>query len=231
MVSRRHPVSSQFLVPMHPRNVRGLLAPLHRPGVFLAVLMIVPPVAKPQEKCAELHRTSGALSVDGKWWNFVCETANPLTAADGLWDGAVAHVTNTAPKYGTDLGGFGEQVGASTLNTATQNFFGDFVLASALHEDPRYIRRGSQYGMFSRAGYAISRAWRTRTDNGRETFNWSNVLGAAASTGLSYAYYPPASRDGTAMTFEFVTDVVGTGFANLAFEFWPDVRHKLFHRH
>lgn len=168
--------------------------------------------------------------MSGKWRNFVQETASPLTVAGGVFNGAVSHVTNSDPKYGTNSEAFAQRVGASTLNIATQNFFGDFVMASLLHEDPRYFRRGPQYKSSSRVGYAISRAWLIRTDDGGTSFNWPNMLGAGMSTGLSYTYFPPASRNAEAMALEFVSDVFGSGFANLAIEFWPDVRQKIFHR-
>ena len=196
----------------------------------MVALAFAPVALQAQQKCDAVAQKSGALSVDEKWWNFVCETANPLTVAAGLFNGAVAHLTDTDPKYGTNADAFGKRVAASTLDIATQNFAGDFLLASALHEDPRYFRKGPQYGMWSRVGYAVSRGWRIRTDSGGSSFNWSNVLGAAASTGLSYTYYPPASRNGDAMAFEFVSDALGTGFADIAIEFWPDVRQRLFHR-
>jgi hypothetical protein len=83
----------------------------------------------------------------------------------------------------------------------------------------------------SRFAYAVSRAVVIRTDAGGRSFNWSNVLGTAMSAGLSNAYYPPPSRTGGAMMIHFATSVAGAGFANLAPEFWPDFKKKVFKRH
>jgi hypothetical protein len=85
--------------------------------------------------------------------------------------------------------------------------------------------------LWSRVGYAISRAVVIRTDTGGSSFNWSNTLGSAMSAGLSNAYYPPPSRTGGAMLIHFVSSVAGAGFANLAPEFWPDFKQKVFKRH
>jgi hypothetical protein len=171
------------------------------------------------------------LSTAGKWHNFVDETVSPLTLGAGAFNGGLSHITNSDPRYGTDAAAFAQRFGASLADIATQNFFGDFLFASAFHEDPRYVRKGAQYHMWSRVGFAISRAVVIRTDAGGSSFNWSNVLGSAMSAGLSNAYYPPPSRTGGAMVIHFVSSVAGAGFANLAPEFWPDFKQKIFKRH
>jgi hypothetical protein len=172
------------------------------------------------------------LNTTGKRWrHFVGETTSPLTLAGGTFNAAFSQVTDTDPRYGTDGAAFAERFGASIADIATQNFFGDFVVASALHEDPRYYRRGKGCGFWSRAGYAISRALVIRSDNGGNTFNFDNVFGSALSTGLSNLYYPPASRTGRRELMHFGIDVVDNGFVNLVPEFWPDFREKILRRH
>ena len=53
----------------------------------------------------------------------------------------------------------------------------------------------------------------------------------AMSAGFSNLYYPPPSRTRGAIFSHFVIDVADNGFVNLAPEFWPDFRAKVFHRH
>lgn len=164
------------------------------------------------------------------WKLFVDETFSPLSAAGALFNGGFSQLTNSDPKYGRSGGAFGQRIGASAADIASQNFFGDFLVASALREDPRYFRRGERYGFWYRFGYAISRAVVIRTASGTSSFNWDNVLGTAISAGLANAYYPPASRGGKATLMNFGTSLAGNGFINLAPEFWPDFRAKLFRR-
>lgn len=176
--------------------------------------------------------TTTRMSVADKWKNFVSETVSLETLGAGVFNGGFSHITNSDPRYGTNSEAFAQRFGASIADIATQNFFGDFMLASAFQEDPRYFRKGPPYSKFSRFGYAVSRAVIIRTDSGGQSFNWSNVLGTAMSAGLSNAYYPPPSRTGGAMLIHFATSVAGAGFANLAPEFWPDFKQKFFgHRH
>ncbi len=166
--------------------------------------------------------TAEPSTVPLKWHNFVGETFSPMGLGSGLFNAGFSQATNSDPKYGQGWGPFAQRFGASYADLVSQNFFGDFMLASAFHEDPRYVRRGPGHSFWSRAGYAISRAVIIRRDSGGDTFNWSNVLGTGMSAGLSNAYYPPASSTGAATALHFATSIGGAGFANLFPEFWPD---------
>jgi hypothetical protein len=160
--------------------------------------------------------------------NFAKETVGPLTWGGGAFNALFSQVTNTDPKYGVNRVALGKRFGASLADIASENFFGDFVVASALHEDPRYHRKGEGFSLWYRFGYAVSRSVVIRKDTGGNTFNFDNVLGSAASSAFSNIYYPPASRNGSAMLMHFWTDVADYGFVNLAPEFWPDFKRKVF---
>lgn len=206
-------------------NRCGLLA-LYLTG-FAAVAAQSPAPEQNEASRAIAPQLTPARTVRQKWHHFVDETITPLTLVGGAFNASVSQVLNNDPRYGVGSGAYAQRFGASVADIASQNFFGDFVMASALHEDPRYIRRGPQYGFWNRVGYAIGRAVIIRKDSGGETFNWSNVTGTALSVGLSEAYYPPPSRTGGAMALRFGTNVAGAGFANLLPEFLPDFEQWL----
>jgi hypothetical protein len=199
-------------------------------AAVLAILVVVfssAVWAQANPQAAESDPQIAMDSTGEKWDYFVRETASPLTIGGGAFNATFSQMTNTDPKYGVNRIAFSERFGASVADITTQNFFGDFVMASALHEDPRYYRKGEGHSFWSRTGYAISRAMVTRTDGGGSTFNFDNVLGSAASAGFSNLYYPAASRTGIAIMMHFGIDVADTGFVNLVPEFWPDLRRKL----
>jgi hypothetical protein len=173
---------------------------------------------------AQTPDVEAPLSVADKWNFFEKETFNPLTVAAGAFNGGVSQALNSDPRYGQDGVAYAQRFGASVADIATQNFFGDFLMASALHEDPRYIRRGPEQGFWERAGYAMSRAVIIRRDSGGDAFNWSNLTGTAMSVGFSNLYYPRGSRNTGSMAIHFATSFGGAGLANLPTEFWPDVR-------
>lgn len=171
-------------------------------------------------------------TVSDKWQHFVDETFTPPMLGAGAFNAGLSQVTNTDPRYGVGAGALAERFGASNADNLTQNFFGDFVMASAFHENVIYVRRGPAYGgIRKRAGYAISRALITGADRGGNTFNWSNVTGTAMSAGFANLYYPAASRNGSATAIHFGTSLAGSGFANLFPEFWPDFRGMLRRHH
>lgn len=173
-----------------------------------------------------------SLSTTQEKWNyFLRETASPLTLGGGTFNAVFSQVTDTDPRYGVNRIAFAERFGASVGDIATQNFFGDFMVASVFHEDPRYLREGSDYGFWHRTGYALSRAVVIRKDSGENTFNYDNVIGSALSTGFSNLYYPRASRNTRGMVMHFGSDVADNGFVNLAPEFWPDFRDWVLRRH
>ena len=189
------------------------------------ILGIIPnylTVEDPQQKVA-------ALTVKQKFTMFAKETFDPFTAASSAAGAALSQIDNDNPKYGRGAGPYGERFGAAVADVTTQNFFSDAVLASLLHEDPRYFRRGPEFGVWYRVGYALSRVAITRTDAGRQTFNYSGILGMGMGIALSNAYYPDRSVNGEEVATRFGTSLIASALGNLLPEFWPDVHQKLFH--
>jgi hypothetical protein len=185
--------------------------------VCRALAQDAPPTVAPPPSLA-------APSLDEKWDFFIAETAAPFTLGAGALNATVSQVTRSAPLYGRHWKAYPKRFGASVGDIVSQNFFGDFLLASAFHEDTRYVREGPSHTLRHRVAYAISRAVVTRKDSGDRTFNWANVLGTAMSAGLSNAYYPPISRTPRETVTNWSTSVAGSGMANLMPEFWPDFR-------
>lgn len=182
--------------------------------------------AAPPDPTPQSTTPLSSPSTSEKWSYFLAETVNPLTLVAAGTDATVSQLTRSAPLYGKHFwkrDAFAKRFGATVGDAISQNFFGDFMLASALHEDTRYVRKGPSHKLWPRIGYAISRAVITRTDSGARTFNWANVVGSAMSAGLSNAYYPPVSRTASVALTVWGTNVAGAGLANLAPELGPDV--------
>jgi hypothetical protein len=196
-------------------------------------LLIAIPLAVFAQDPSDSNMTLAAPSVSEKWEYFKNETIAPFTLGAGAFNATVSQVTRSAPLYGRHPwpSAYPERFGASVGDVVSQNFWGDFVLASAFHEDTRYRRRGESRRLWPRVGYAVSRSVVTRPDAGGTTFNWANVLGTAMSAGLSNAYYPPGSRKANTAVTNWGTSVAGSGLANLAPEFFPDFKRWLRRHH
>jgi hypothetical protein len=188
----------------------------------------LPPDSATQTTATQTTAALPPPSLSEKWNLFVSETVTPLTLADATPNAIASQLARFAPLYGKRFwrrDAFLKRLGATVADEASENFFSDFVLASALHEDTRYIRRGPSHKIWPRIGYAISRAVVARTDSGDATFNWARVVGSAMSAGLSNAYYPPASRTASVSSLNWGTNIAGAGLANLMPEFKSDVGH------
>jgi hypothetical protein len=180
-------------------------------------------VEDPEQKVAP-------LTVKQKFALFAKETFDPFTVASAAAGAALSQVDNDNPKYGEGSGPYAERFGAAVADITTQNFFQDAVFASLLHEDPRYFRRGPEFGIWYRVGYALSRVVVTRTDAGKDRFNYSGVFGMGVGIALSNAYYPDASVSASEVGYRFGTSMMASALSNLLPEFWPDVHQKFFHR-
>src|SRR5580693_4179659 len=97
------------------------------------------------------------LRVRDKWKLFVKETVDPYTFASAAAGAGISQWHNNNPKYGVGFAPYMQRFGAAQADFTTQNFFGDAVLASWFHEDPRYFREGPARSVLHRIGYAISR--------------------------------------------------------------------------
>jgi len=205
----------------HPIKVRHFLL------LAIAAAVLSMPARTSAQTPQDPAEVTGAVTVKQKWQFFVEETFTPLTIVASAATGGESQATNTDPKYGVGHVALEKRLGAATLDNVTQNFFSDFVMASVLHEDTKYRRRGEQHGFWARVGYAISRAVVTRTNAGASTVNWSNFTGTALSVGLSNAYYPVSSRNLNATLINWGSSTASAGFGNLFPEFVPDFKRWL----
>ena len=126
-------------------------------------------------------------------------------------------------------GPFAKRYAASFADQTNENIMTEAVVPSLLKEDPRYFRLGTG-GFFKRTGYAVSRIWVTQTDAGHRTFNFSEIMGAGASAGISNIYYPREDRTMSANLSRWGVMVGEDTFFNLLKEYWPDIHHKILKR-
>lgn len=131
--------------------------------------------------------------------------------------------------FGQGAQGFAKYYGGAFADQAIGNMMSEGLFPVALRQDPRYFVKGSG-GFWKRTGYAISREFITRGDDGGNQFNTSELAGNAVAAGISNAYYPAANRSfGT--TVNKWSQQIGLDAAfNIMKEFWPDVRRKTLHQ-
>jgi hypothetical protein len=136
---------------------------------------------------------------------------------------------NQTPEFHQGAAGYGRYFWHAFADQAVGNYFTEFIVPYATHEDPRYytLYHG---GVIKRTGYAVSRLFITRTDSGGETFNFSEIVGNGAGAGISDLYYPRPERTWTKTGQKWASQVALDGVFNVMKEFWPDIRRRVFRK-
>jgi hypothetical protein len=160
-----------------------------------------------------------------KYQLFFKSATDPWPFAVAAFGAGIDQADNSFPEYGQGMQGYAKRFGAAYTDYFTGNFFGNAVLTSVLHEDPRYFQKGT--GSFgSRALWASGSTVWCRRDKGTWGPNYANVIGNLMGSAISNLYYPAADRTARG-TIERGITVSAEGIIGAeVIEFWPDmVRH------
>ena len=138
----------------------------------------------------------------------------------------LGQASNSIPEYGQGFEGYAKRYATAYADNAVENVMSSAVLPSLLRQDPRYYQLG--HGGFTRRTlHAFSRLFITRSDSGKDQFNFSEVFGAGMAAVISdYGYHPSGDQSagnvanvwGTQMGLDYMTYMIK--------EFWPDLRRR-----
>lgn len=166
------------------------------------------------------------LTVRKKFGLAFKDTTDPFTVVLAAFYAGVAQWQNDFPTYGQGSGGFAKRFGAAYADQGIGNYLTEAIFPVLFHEDPRYFRKGVGSGR-RRVWYALSRVVITRTDRGKDHFNYSEFVGNGAAAGLSCLYYPASERTASETAQRFAVQIVSDGAFNVLLEFWPDMKREL----
>lgn len=145
--------------------------------------------------------------------------ADPANVALAGVIAGVQQASNSLPGYGQGAAGYGRRFGANLGNGVTGTFLGGAILPSIFRQDPRYFYLGTG-SKKSRLWYAVSRAFVTRGDNGRQQVNFSGLLGDLGTGAISNAYAAEEDRQGAGLTIQNGgLAIAGDCFNNILQEF------------
>lgn len=190
------------------------------------------------------------LTSGEKFHLFAKSAFDPVTIGVVGVQAALSQAENEFPGYGQGAQGYGKRFGASLADEVSSGFWSNYFYPVVLKEDPRYFRL-AEGGFKRRLFYSARQEFVCHTDNGGRSFNFSNVLGAFTTGGISNLYYPGNTRirtipatattpaipvyendRGLVLTLSRATIALGYGMMGSLFdEFWPDIQRKLGHKH
>jgi hypothetical protein len=153
----------------------------------------------------------------------------PLVLLSASFAG-ISQLADSDHSYHQGVEGYAKRLAANYADQAIGNMMTEGFFPALLHEDPRYRRIGSSRGTKKyRTWYAFSRVFVTRTDSGGTRFNYSEWLGNATGVAISNAYHPDG-RDVEDNVLKLLEQVATDGISQILKEFWPDIKHKFFHK-
>jgi hypothetical protein len=163
------------------------------------------------------------------WDKFKLAANNSIavsTIGASLVSAAYGQAVDSPEGYGQGGEGYAKRFGATMARAASDNMFGTFLIASIMHEDPRFfVNKGLSFRQSVK--YAAVRVVKTRNDDGKTVTNFAGLLGPLAAEALANTYYPEGSR-GVGDTFIRYSADLGWRFAgHLLKQYWPDINRKL----
>jgi hypothetical protein len=133
-------------------------------------------------------------------------------------------------EWGQGVQGYAKRFGGAYADSFIGNFFGNAVLTSWWHEDPRYYQKGTGSWEGRALWAATSTVWCKR-DKGTWGPNYANVAGNLIGSAIARIYYPDSERhvgdtivDGLTVSAE---GIVGAE----VIEFWPDMVRRYRRKH
>jgi hypothetical protein len=148
------------------------------------------------------------------------------TVGASLTGAAYGQAIDSPAGYGQGGEGYGKRFGANMARAASNNLFGTFLIASVLHEDPRfYVRRNLSF--MQAVKYSAVRVAITRSDSGTRTTNFAGLLGPLAGEFLANTYYPEGSRGVGSVMTRYASDLGWKFAGNMTRQYWPKINRKL----
>jgi len=163
-------------------------------------------------------------------WQKLKLAANNSVALSTIFSAAAGaaygQAVNSPSGYRQGAEGYGKRFGADMARSASENLFGTFLLASALHQDPRfYVRKNLSF--MQSVEYSANRVIFTRSDSGEKEINYSGLIGPLMAEGLANAYYPDENRTVGSTFTRYASDLGWRFGGNLLRQYWPSINRKL----
>jgi len=145
-----------------------------------------------------------------------------------LLGSAVGQAADSPTGFGQEWGAYGKRFGSDMARQASGEFFGTFLLASTLHEDPRFYAE-IHPKFFHAVKYSLQQVFVMRNDDGRKVVAWSRLGGPLMAEGLANVYWPDQNRTVGDTLFRYGLDLASRAGGNMLREYWPVLLAKISH--
>ena len=173
----------------------------------------------------ELAASHKVLTPLNKFELFIQDSTSPSAFMFSLFSAGLSQARDSYSGYGQGADGYAKRFGSKMARGASNKFFSEFVLASALHEDPRYFRLPNPT-LGQSVKHALRRLVMTPRDGGGESINYSGLLGPLAGESLANTYLPEDERTFPRLMKRYSLGMGTRAGTNIIREYWPQLRKK-----
>jgi hypothetical protein len=166
------------------------------------------------------------LSAGQKFELAVDNSVSVNTIGSALIGSAVGQADDAPTGFGQGWNGYGKRFGSDLARSASSEFFGTFLLASALHEDPRFYAE-IRPSFFHAAKYSVQHVFVMQADDGHQVVAWSRLMGPAMAEGLANVYWPDRNRTVGDTLFRYGVDLASRAGGNMLREYFPVLLEKM----
>jgi len=166
------------------------------------------------------------LSTGRKFELFVNEAISPETILISAFGSGFEQWRDVPPGYRQGAEGYGKRFGASMATGASSNFFGTFLAASVLRQDPRFFPQGHPT-FWGSVAYSARRLFVTRSDSGNNVFNASGLIGPLGGEALANTYLPRTEQTGAKTGERYGYDLAWRFAGNMFKNYWPTIFHDM----
>ena len=174
----------------------------------------------------DIASNTTALSTGQKFKLFVDDSVSVDSIVESTLGSLIGQAEDSPTGYGVGGTGYAKRFGSSLARESSANFFGTFVIASALHEDPRFF---PEYKPTLKGSlkYSVKNVFVIRNDAGREVANMPILLGSLLSEGLANAYWPDRNRTVGDTLMRYGIDLAERVGGNVFRDYWPVMSAKV----
>ncbi len=177
----------------------------------------------------DIASSTTALSPGQKFELFVDNSISVHTIVWSTLGSLIGQADDSPTGYGVGGLGYPKRLGSSLARESSGEFFGTFVIASALHEDPRFFPEYNPTFKHT-VKYSFHRLFVTRNDAGANVVNLPGLLGPLLGESLANVYWPDRNRTVGDTLSRYGLDLASRAAGNMVREYWPVVSAKMQHR-
>jgi hypothetical protein len=168
----------------------------------------------------DIATSSGPMTDGQKFKLFVNQSISPPYILIAAMSAAFNQAINVPEGYGQGWDAYASRFGANMARASSNSFFGTFVFASILHQDPRFFPQGHP-SFWGSVKYSAERVVLTRNDAGSDEFDTSGILAPVAAEALANVYLPDSERTVGKTAKRFGIDLAWQFGGNMFKNYWP----------